>query len=180
MLKYLLITVACGLLSLNNIAWAAKSTSTSEAHVTGTIVVPPCDVNANAPMDVNFGNIPAPGPAGADDTYQQMRSVAILCTYYEGTPYVKLTGTVMNGTTSCIATNINGFCIEFYQGDGRGTIMEVGPGANGNGYPITTGLTGANSANGSFNFTMVPWRQSGVELATGTFTATATMSISYD
>ncbi|MFX2611800.1 fimbrial protein [Enterobacter mori] len=179
MLKlHLTIIVACGAL-LASVPAQAASTATTEIIVSGTVTIPPCEVNSNAALDVDFGSMPLSGQTGPDGAYQKVQSVPVVCTYYQGTPHVKLTGTVHGGTTSCIATNITDFCINFYQGEGTGTEMVVGPGANNNGYPITAGLTGANTASGAFSFTMVPNRLA-ANLQAGAFNATATMSIIYN
>jgi minor pilin subunit PapF len=178
MLKLHLTTiVACGMLLVSVPVLAA--TATTLLSVSGTVTVPPCNVNSNAILDVDFGSIPVSGPTGPDAAFQQIKSVPVVCQYYEGAPHIKLTGSVQGGTTSCIATNITGFCISFYQGEGTGTEMVVGPGANNNGYPITAGLNGINTASGTFNFTMIPNRQSAT-LQAGAFNATATMSIIYN
>jgi minor pilin subunit PapF len=179
MLKLRLITLAtCGVL-LGSVSVQAASTATTQLIVSGTVLIPPCEVNSNAVLDVDFGSIPLSGTTGPDAAFQQVRSVPVVCQYYQGTPHVRLTGTVQGGTTSCITTNINDFCINFFQGDGTGTEMVVGPGFNNNGYPITAGLSGANTASGTFNFTMVPNRQA-TTLQAGAFNATATMSIIYN
>lgn len=165
----------------NGISWAATPKSTADVILKGTVVIPPCDVNSNAPIDIDFGNIPVTGPAGGgvDQTYRQVKTIPVTCTWYQGTPYVKITGTLWGGTAACIATSINGLCIDMYQGD-AGQPMFAGEGANGNGYPIEQGFIGGGSASGSFTFSAAPWWDAAIATAPGSFTASATMSIIYN
>lgn len=162
------------LLSHNGLA---AKTINQTVNITGTVLIPPCSVNNNATLDVDFGDVSIVDPT--NNQYLQTRQVSIACTYYQGTPHVKLTGTLFPGTSSVISTSTTDLGIEFYQGAGTDTIMMVGGGANNNGYPITAGLTGANSGSGTFTFSMRPWNNGPLTQA-GTFTAAATMSMIYD
>lgn len=58
--------------------------------------------------------------------------------------------------------------------------LRTGAGEQGQyGYKITRRLTGRNKASGTFTFTVVPVKYGSGALTAGTFSATATMKISY-
>ncbi|HDC1420164.1 TPA: fimbrial protein [Salmonella enterica] len=149
-------------------------------NITGEIVIPPCTVNNGQIIEVNFGDIPVSDVT--NNRYRQRKDVNVICTYYQGTPYIKVTGAQLTGAAShVLKTNINNFGIALYQGDGVGTPLVLGNGtSNGNEYigsPITSGLSGTSS--GTFTFTAVPYKVGSAELSAGAFSSTASMSITY-
>lgn len=148
-------------------------------EITGVIQVPPCQVNNGEVIEVDFGDISV-----TDVSNQRNRrkvTIPITCGYAQGTAYVKVTGTPMGSNKNVLMTNISNFGIALYQGDGTARKLILGEGAgNGNetiGYPIEKGLSGKE--NGTFTFTAIPYRNGNSELRTGTFSATANMSIRY-
>ncbi|EDM5312995.1 TPA: fimbrial protein [Salmonella enterica subsp. enterica serovar Typhimurium] len=149
-------------------------------NITGEIVIPPCTVNNGQTIEVNFGDVPVSDVTNS--RYRQKKDVTVTCTYYQGTPYIKITGTQLTGAgTHVLRTNISNFGIALYQGDGVGTPLILGNGtSNGNeyiGYPVNSGLNGAPS--GIFTFTATPFKTGSTELSAGAFSATASMSITY-
>lgn len=151
-------------------------------NITGEIVIPPCTVNNGQTIEVDFGDVPVTDVTNSQ--FRQKKDVAVTCTYYQGTPYIKVTGTQLTGAgTNVLSTNISNFGIALYQGDGVGTPLVLGNGTSGGseyiGYPVTSGLSGTGTASGIFTFTAAPYKTGSAELAAGTFSATASMSITY-
>ncbi|HCH9097553.1 TPA: fimbrial protein [Salmonella enterica] len=149
-------------------------------NITGEIIVPPCTVNNGQAIEVDFGDIPVSDVANS--RYRQKKDVPVKCTYYQGTPYIRVTGSQLTGAgTHVLRTDISNFGIALYQGDGVSTPLRLGNGtSNGSeyiGYPVTSGLNGTSS--GTFTFTAVPFKTGSAELSAGAFIATASMSITY-
>ncbi|WP_218067716.1 fimbrial protein [Escherichia coli] len=147
--------------------------------ITGTIQIPPCEVNEGREIVVDFKDVSA-----ADVANEQNRrkvDVPFRCSYSQGTAYVKVTGTQLGSNTNVLKTNVDNFGIALYQGDGTATKLVLGDGKHNGmdsiGYPITTGLSGKES--GTFTFTAIPFKEGDKELTAGAFTASANMSISY-
>lgn len=147
--------------------------------ITGTIQIPPCQVNEGKVIVVDFKDVSV-----TDVTHEQNRrkvDVPFRCSYAQGEAYVKVTGTQLGSNTNVLKTNIDDFGIALYQGDGTAIRLELGEGKyNGQdsiGYPIQTGLSGKE--NGMFTFTAIPFKVGDKNLTTGSFFASANMSISY-
>lgn len=89
-------------------------------NITGTIIIPPCQINNSNPVDVDFGNI----RVSELDTKEHIKVVSfpVYCPYHQGEAYVKMTGQSMTGKDNVLATNIDGLGIELYQG-GLETIL---------------------------------------------------------
>ncbi|WP_293602433.1 fimbrial protein [Pluralibacter sp.] len=154
--------------------------------ITGEIVIPPCIVNNGGNIDVDFGSVSVTDVTNARNV--KTLSVPVTCTYYQGTPYVRVRGTQLSGAASNIlATDVSRFGIALYQGTSAdpSAAMMLGDGQSGSngsylGYPIQSGsLSGVNQANGQFTFTAVPFQLGSTLLAAGAFSASASMSISY-
>lgn len=146
--------------------------------ITGEVVIPPCTVNNNQTIEVDFGNIPVTDIGNA--AFRQKKSVPVTCTYFAGTPYVKITGSQLAGAeTNVLSTTVARFGIALYQGDGTGTPMKLGGWTGNVGYPVTSGLGTAGASN-TFTFTAAPYRApGGADPEAKAFTATASMSIIY-
>ncbi|EEE1598519.1 fimbrial protein [Salmonella enterica] len=151
-------------------------------NITGKIVIPPCTVNNGQSIEVDFGDVPVTDVTNSK--FRQKKDIAVTCTYYQGTPYIKMTGTQLTGAgTNVLKTNISNFGIALYQGDGVGTPLVLGNGtSNGSeyiGYRVTSGLSGTGTSSGIFTFTAAPSKTGSAELSAGAFNATASMSITY-
>ena len=155
--------------------------------VKGVITIPPCNVNNSGTIEVDFGNIPVTALTNGNNAgYLKQQSVPVTCDYYQGTPYVRVTGTQLSGAgTNVLATSTSRFGIALYQGSGTSVAMTLGNGTTGVngenlGYRVQSGaLSGVNQASGQFTFTAVPYQSGSTQLTAGEFTATANMSISY-
>lgn len=153
--------------------------------ITGEIFIPPCKINGNdTEIQVPFGKMSLYDVNGQNNA--QTKTVTVSCDYYQGTPYVRIDGTVLQGAGNNVlqttGANPSALGIALYQGDDVNTAypLRTGAGSQGKyGYKIMRGFTGQNSASGTFTFTAVPVKYGSVALAAGTFSATATMSISY-
>ncbi len=150
--------------------------------ITGEIYIPPCRINGNnADIDVTF---PAMSLYEVDGIKNPVtKTVSVICDYYEGKPYIRVTGTPLSGAgDNVLQTNILGLGIALYQGEDVNTSypLRTGAGEQGlYGYEITRGLANMNTNSGQFTFTAVPYKHGSGTLTAGTFSATATMSISY-
>lgn len=145
-------------------------------NVTGEIQIPPCQVNDDRVIEVDFGDISAVSLSDANN--HRKVTVPLTCNYTQGDAYVKITGTRLGGNTNVLATNLKNFGIALYQGDGVTTKLILGDGQNNGqnaiGFPITQGLAG-----NTFTFTAVPFQDGNSGLTAGAFNASANMSISY-
>ncbi|EFO1599851.1 fimbrial protein [Escherichia coli] len=153
--------------------------------ITGEIYIPPCKINGNdTEIQVHFGRMSLYDVDGQKNA--QTKNVTVSCDYYQGTPYIRIDGTVLQGAGDNVlkttGANPSALGIALFQGSDVNTAypLRTGAGEQGKyGYKITRGLTGQNSASGTFTFTAVPVKYGSGALAAGTFGATATMSISY-
>ncbi|EKR2566541.1 fimbrial protein [Escherichia coli] len=147
--------------------------------ITGTIQIPPCQVNDGKTIVVDFGDVSVADVA--NDRNRRKVDVPFRCSYSQGRAYVKVTGTQLGSNINVMKTDVDNFGIALYQGDGTATKLVLGDGKhNGQdsiGYPIQTGLSGKES--GTFTFTAIPFKEGNKELTAGAFTASANMSISY-
>lgn len=168
-----------GMMLMAKVAFADDIT----VNITGMIVIPPCTVNNGNTIDVDFGNISVTDVANNQNIRTQ--NVPVNCAYYQGIPYVKVTGSQLSGAaTNILATNISQFGIALYQGSGTTQPMALGngtPDRNGGyvGSVVQSGLSGVNQANGQFTFTAVPYLLGTAFPAAGAFSASANMSIIY-
>ncbi|ELG5397438.1 fimbrial protein [Salmonella enterica] len=149
-------------------------------NIKGEIVIPPCLVNNGQNIEIDFKEIPV--SAVTNKQYNKKTDIPVTCAYYQGVPYIKVTGAQLTGAGAhVLRTNIGNFGIALYQGDGVGTPLVLGNGtSNGReyiGFPVTRGLAGTSS--GIFTFTAAPYKAGSTELAAGVFSATANMSITY-
>lgn len=155
--------------------------------ITGEIYIPPCKINGNnAEIQVPFGKMSLYEVDGYKNA--QTKTVSVSCDYYQGTPYIRIDGTMLSGAGNnnnvlkTTGANPSTLGIALYQGNDVNSAypMNIGAGEQGKfGYKITRGLTGQNNASGTFTFTAVPVKYGSGSLTAGTFSATATMSISY-
>ncbi|HAX9584301.1 TPA: fimbrial protein [Escherichia coli] len=152
--------------------------------ITGEIYIPPCKINGNdAEIQVPFDKISLYEVDGRN--HAKTTAVTVSCDYYQGTPYIRLEGGELRTGDNILKTtgaNNKALGIALYQGSDVNTAypLKVGPGEQGKyGYKITRGLTGQNSASGTFTFTAVPVKYGTEALKAGIFSATTTMSISY-
>lgn len=147
--------------------------------ITGTIQIPPCEVNEGREIVVDFKDVSLTDVA--NERNRRKVDVPFRCSYSQGTAYVKVTGSKLGGNDNVLATNIRNFGVALYQGDGTATKLVLGDGKHTGqdsiGYPIQSGLSGKES--GTFSFTAIPYKEGTEELTAGGFTASANMSISY-
>lgn len=154
-----------------------------QVGITGEIYIPPCEVNDNRRIVVDFEKI---APQKVDGSaYQKSVTVPVKCTYYSGTPYVMVSGTQLGGApnnvlrTDASGINASRLGVALYQGNGVETKLVLGNGTSGRGYPITKGLMHAGAANSNFTLTAVPYKHGSGDLEAGLFRATASMTILY-
>ncbi len=153
--------------------------------ITGEIYIPPCEINSGRDINVSFGNMSLYEVDGYKNA--KTETITVRCDYYQGTPYVRVTGAQMTGGDNHVlktsGANSSALGIALYQGGSVDTAypLRIGAGEQGQfGYKIMRGLAGENTGTGQFTFTAVPYKKYGSgTLNAGNFSATATMSISY-
>lgn len=179
--KLLLALMGCSFISGIQPVWAADV----NIKITGEIYIPPCKINGNdAEINIHFGKMSLYDVDGQKNA--QTKTVTVSCDYYQGTPYIRIDGAVLQGAGDNVlkttGANPSTLGVALYQGGDVNTAypLKTGAGEQGKyGYKITRGLTGQNSTSGTFTFTAVPVKYGSGALTAGPFSAAATMSISY-
>ncbi|OAT26409.1 PapF family fimbrial adapter [Buttiauxella ferragutiae ATCC 51602] len=176
--------IASALLLAGILFSATTARANINITITSEIYIPPCVVNGDTLITVDFGDMDAQKVDG--QAYAKSITVPVSCTYYSGAAYVRVTGSQLTGApTNVLKTDATGgnadiLGVALYQGNGVNSSfpLTLGGGSNGYGYPLTQGWTGNGTASSQFTLTAVPYKQGG-SLEAGAFSATATMSISY-
>ncbi|HAO0324564.1 TPA: fimbrial protein [Escherichia coli] len=153
--------------------------------ITGEIYIPPCKINGNdAEIYISFDKMSLYDVDGQKNS--RTKTVTVSCDNYQGTPYIRIDGTVLQGAEKNVlqttGANPSTLGIALYQGKDVNMAypLKIGAGEQGRyGYKIKRGLDGLNSASGVFTFTAVPVKYGSGALTAGIFSATATMNISY-
>lgn len=144
------------------------------------IVASPCSINSGSPIEFDFGNIPV--DKVSDSKYQITKQININCTYFNGEPYIQVTGNPLESNTegNVLATSIKNFGIALFQGEGKSTKLIISSGGSDLGYKITNGLTNVNKQNSILTITAAPYLNSGIkELSAGAFSAASNIKVSY-
>lgn len=154
-----------------------------DIKITGSVFIPPCKIN-DTDIQFSFGRLSLYEIDGHQNAVT--KTISVSCEYYQGTPYLHFDGErVFDSVGNILKTtgvNASTLGIALYQGHDVNSSypLIIGAGKQGkNGYKITRGLTGKNSARGQFTFTAVPYKYGRDILEAGDFSATAVMSISY-
>lgn len=152
--------------------------------ITGEIYIPPCQINGGSDITVDFEKMSLHDVNGSNNAVT--KTVSFTCEYYKGNPYIQVMGITLSGAAENVlqttGANQSMLGIALYQGSDVNAAfpLKIGVGEQGKyGYQIMRGLTGQNNASGAFTFTAVPVKLGSGTLNAGSFSATATMSISY-
>ncbi|EGM1627835.1 fimbrial protein [Salmonella enterica] len=141
----------------------------------GNVQASPCDINNGQKIVVDFGELYTEED---QDFPAKTVDLTFSCISYAGSPYIKITGN--SYSEHILKTNIDKFGIALYQGKGTSVPLKIGEGnAKGGrnvGYRITNGLN-----EHTFSFTAKPvwYSEYTDEPASGSFSASATVSIVY-
>ncbi len=146
-------------------------------NITGTIMIPPCKINNGQVIEVSFGDIVTTDISNKKNIREV--TVPVKCSYIHGDMYLKVTGSQLGNDNNVLATNLSGVGIALWQGTGTDTKMILGEG-NGRGYRLIKGIQMDSQGNGNFTFTAIPFKSNPQALTTGTFEASASMSIMYN
>jgi len=149
-------------------------------NVKVNVTASPCTINNGSPIEFDFGDIPV--DKVSDSKYQITKQIGIKCTYFNGEPYIQVTGNPLENNTdgNVLATSIKEFGIALFQGEGKSTKLLIGNGASDLGYKITSGLTNINTQNSLLKITAAPYLNPGSkELSAGTFSASSNIKMSY-
>lgn len=175
----------CSILHVTAFSLSASASEDYRIIITAEITIPPCTINNNSPINISFGKMANFKIDGKN--YAQAKTVNIECHYYNGTPYIAVIGSALNGAPSNIlqasaGANTGKLGIALYQGGNVNNSypLYIGAGTQGKfGYQLNTGFSGSGSSR-QFTFTSVPYVIGNNRDLTGaTFTASATMNIDY-
>ncbi|ECT8107323.1 fimbrial protein [Salmonella enterica] len=167
--------MATGLLATSAFTSAKTLAADVPIKITGTIQIPPCEVNEGKVIVVDFKDVSVTDEANKNNLRKVV--VPFRCNYSQGTAHVKLTGAPLGSHKNVLKTNVDYFGIALYQGEGTAIKLLLGNGQDSIGYPILSGLSGKEK--GTFTFTAIPFKERDKKLTAGAFTASANMSISY-
>lgn len=154
--------------------------------ITGAVYIPPCKIRNDTNFNVSFGKILLNKVDGQN--YAQSTTVDVSCEYFEGKPYILLSGGTghlsgaPNNVLKTTGGNSSALGIALYQGNtvDSKNPLRLGAGEHGGyGYEITKGLSAVNAQSSQFTFTAVPYKYGSGVLNAGAFSASVTMSISY-
>lgn len=150
-------------------------------NISGTVYIPPCNVNGGNAIIVDFGQVSVLNVNGINGS--KSTTVPISCSYYHGIPHVQVIATQLSGApNNVLKANVGSnqnFGIALYMGNSVNSSYPLPLNGTGNGYPINQGMTNINSSSSNFTFTSVPYKMGTTELSTGSFNASATMAITY-
>lgn len=90
--KLLLALMGCSFISGIQPVWAVDV----NIKITGEIYIPPCKINGNdAEINIHFGKMSLYDVDGQKNA--QTKTVTVSCDYYQGTPYIRIDGTILQG-----------------------------------------------------------------------------------
>lgn len=153
-----------------------------DVQVTGKVVIPPCTINDGRIITVDFKHVMINKING--NNYFITTTVPFDCYYKSNKPYVNIVGPVLPGAPSHILqANIAGsssdnFGVAFYAGAQVDESKRLPIGTS-TGAIAKEVITDGHEGAGTLTFTTVPWKKSGTTLATGEFSAAASLLIGY-
>lgn len=161
--KFGWLLAAMGLTAFSS-GWASDSNQV-ELTVTVTIQIPPCVINDNQPIDVNFGSNVFTTDVAAG-TVKQDIVYSLDCSGADQMKKLKMkiSGTGASFDSKLLKTNFDALAIELD--------------ANGSLYPLNTDLN-FDSVADKPTLSALLVQQPGGHLPTGDFTASSTMTVSY-
>lgn len=150
---------------------SAPASAEMAINMHGNLIVPPCTVNGDAALAVDFGALSIDSIDPNDFDSAQLTTIVFDCPYAQGVPWVSLTGTrATGGGPATLATSLPNLGIEIMQGSTGYNYVNVNSGE----------AIASDALNGNqFTFRGVLWNGSGNPLVAGQFTATVTMAIHY-
>ncbi|HFK8543429.1 TPA: fimbrial protein [Proteus mirabilis] len=153
--------------------------------ITGSIYIPPCVINNNIPIQFSFNQIMTYKVDG--QTNAITKNIPITCTYFKGSPYVKVSGIQLSGApdnvlqVSADSVNAGRFGLALYQGDSVDANHPLRlNGSASRGYEVTKGFSNTGQERSQFSITAVPFKTGTSDLSPGNFTASASLSIVYN
>ena len=154
-------------------------------NITGEVYIPPCRINSDSAIDISFGKIANFKIDGRN--YSQQKTVNVQCDYYDGIPYIKVSGRLLTGASDNVLyanaeAKSGKLGIALYQGNNviDSYRLKIGIGEQGKfGYPLNQGFSESGSSR-QFTFTSVPYViGNNSDLVGAPFSASATMDIYY-
>lgn len=172
---FLSVTTIMSCLFTSYAGWAVDI----DVNIRGEINIPPCTVNQNNPLDIDFGTLAAHRINGTN--YAQQAVLNISCSYFSGTPYVKFSGSALSGDQSnVLQTDADSLGIALYLGEHVDSQHKITLNPTGLGQQVTAGLNIYNSSIGQLTVTAVPYRYGSRQVVPGVFNASAMISFIYN
>ncbi|EGM1627945.1 fimbrial protein [Salmonella enterica] len=139
--------------------------------ITGTIIIPPCEINNGKSIDVDFGNVMINNIESG--RYNKKITFPVKCSYHQGDAHISIFGNNIESNNQIIATNIDGLGIILHQGS-KGEILTVNSEA-----VISSGLKNKHSELSEIQLTAELYKDPGVNIETGVFNTSITIRIRY-
>jgi len=157
------LSALCVLAATSHSVWADDSASTATVTVNVTITSPPCVINNNQTIDVNFGSEVAVTDVAAGLAEKPI-AYAVYCSDTSKSLTMTIQGTSTDFDADALQTSM--------------TDLGVKIKANGSDYPLNTAFSFA-SDNMKPALTALLVQKPGARLQTGEFSAGATMKVDY-
>lgn len=171
--------ILCLCMILNPTLSSAITTIHDKVRITGDVYIPPCVINNGQSIDFDFGSMSILKIDGRN--YAKSLSFPVVCSYSQGTPYIKVVATHLDGAPlNVLATGINGFGISLNFGNSVGSVdpLNISQFTDPS-YPITAGLTNSNANASQLTITAVPYKANNITLNAQSFSVTATITVVY-
>lgn len=149
-------------------------------NITGEVYIPPCIINNNQVINIDFGKI----NISDIDGYKNFETVSIpiSCNRFQGVPHIKVSGQLLDGAPdNVLSTNTPFLGVALYTGEGvdESNRIKVGGGSTGYGNKINEGLSPIGTEIGKLTLTAVPYTSNRYALGTGQFKSSALISMTY-
>ncbi|WP_340505420.1 fimbrial protein [Escherichia coli] len=140
-------------------------------RIYGAIIIPPCEINSEEPVNVDFGNIQE--EKINSHTYDKKIIVPVWCPYHQGDASLTITATSIIESADIVATDIEGLGILLYEeGNNKPLLLN-------NSATISTGLRGKGKEYSDFTFIASLYKYGKNKLKKGVFRATIMIDIHY-
>lgn len=154
-----------------------------KVNISGNVIFPPCSLNGGRAINIIFDNI--------NDAYTnevpifKQQIIYVECGYYTGTPYLTIEGQSLPGAPGHVLNlshdggGESAIGVEFYQGITASEEMKISLGSDPYKNKLTSGLNVSNSPTGNLFLRAVIFRLANKELLAGSYSGSATMTMSY-
>ncbi|EFJ7651251.1 fimbrial protein [Escherichia coli] len=146
-------------------------------NIKGEVIIPPCLINNGKDILVDFNRVDI--RSLNESAIPKKIEIPIQCSYYQGEPYIRITGTVMTSQANTLKTsglNTEHLGVRLYQG---GQVNEASLLDLNKAIRIQSGITNKNNRQGLLTLTAALWTDDKESLTAGSFSSTATIELYY-